>query len=369
MASLEVIGSTSDATLAGACDTNVYATRHDCATGTVQSVTSAAITLGQLNSSGAYDIWRLGIYFDTSALPDDAVISAGVITLTRAGGTATQAFDVTIVNGDDLADPMVSADYGDLLDDTTALANTVDTDTWAAGVAKDFTLTAGGRAKISKTGTTKFGIRSSRDINSNAPADGVLEDISIRSANDSQEARKPKLTITYTSPPTVITQTCEEVVGATATGRGNITVLGTPNPTAHGHCWNTTVNPTTSDSVVDNGAASATGAFTSAITGLTPGTGYYTRAYATNSAGTSYGANVYFVPPTTGVRGRAGYVWMEGSNLHGFDENAIEQIYLHQNDVDDTPVDGATTDPISSNWAFDNAVLINDNAIIAHLGL
>ncbi|KKM08182.1 hypothetical protein LCGC14_1726460, partial [marine sediment metagenome] len=50
----------------------------------------------------------------------------------------------------------------------------------------------------------------------------------------------------------------------------------------------------------------------------------------------------------------SGYTWMEGSNLHGFDESAIERIYIHRDDVDDTPVDGATQDPISSNWAYDH---------------
>ncbi|KKK82517.1 hypothetical protein LCGC14_2802600, partial [marine sediment metagenome] len=150
--------------------------------------------------------------------------------------------------------------------------------------------------------------------------------------------------------PTVTTQTCENVVGTTATGRGNITDLGTPNPTAHGHCWDTSINPTTSDSSVDNGAASVTGAFTSAITALIPGTGYFTRAFATNAAGTAYGANVFFIASTA----RKGYTWDEDSNLRSFDENAIERQYIHTDDVDDVAVNGATTDPISSNWAFDH---------------
>ena len=162
----------------------------------------------------------------------------------------------------------------------------------------------------------------------------------------------PTLTVVQVGPPTVTTQTCENVDpdGTTATGRGNITDTGGATVTAHGHCWDTSTDPTTSDSSVDNGAASGTGAYTSAITGLTPGTVYFTRAFATNSEGTSYGANVRFTAALT----RAGAIWMEGSNFHGFDENAIERTYIHTDDVDDTPVNGATTDPISSNWAFDH---------------
>lgn len=94
--------------------------------------------------------------------------------------------------------------------------------------------------------------------------------------------------------PTVTTQAVSAIASTTATGNGNITALGSPNPTAHGVCWNTTGTPTISDSKVDNGAASNTGAFTAAITGLNPGTLYYVRAYATNSAQTSYGEQVSF---------------------------------------------------------------------------
>ena len=39
---------------------------------------------------------------------------------------------------------------------------------------------------------------------------------------------------------------------------------------------------------------SATGAFTSSMTGLTPGVLYHVRAYATNAAGTAYGDDVTF---------------------------------------------------------------------------
>jgi len=94
--------------------------------------------------------------------------------------------------------------------------------------------------------------------------------------------------------PTVTTQAETNIGFTTATGNGNITNLGYPNPTAYGVCWNTTGTPTTSDSNVDNGTASATGAFTASITGLTAGTTYYVRAFATNSAGTSYGETVNF---------------------------------------------------------------------------
>jgi hypothetical protein len=103
-----------------------------------------------------------------------------------------------------------------------------------------------------------------------------------------------EVTFTTLSPPTVTTQAVSGIGGTTATGNGNLTDLGVPNPTAHGVVWSTTLNPTTANNVSDLGAASATGAFTAPITGLTGGTLYHVRAFATNTDGTSYGADVTF---------------------------------------------------------------------------
>jgi hypothetical protein len=94
--------------------------------------------------------------------------------------------------------------------------------------------------------------------------------------------------------PTVTTQAVSTITTFTASGNGNITDLGFPNPTSYGVCWNLSGAPTISDSKTDNGAASGTGAFTESITGLSAATTYYARAYATNSAGTSYGNEISF---------------------------------------------------------------------------
>ena len=94
--------------------------------------------------------------------------------------------------------------------------------------------------------------------------------------------------------PTVTTQAVTDIAGTTATGNGNVTDLGIPNPTEHGVVWSTSADPTIADSKTTDGPVSATGAFTSAITGLTQGTLYHVRAYATNDIGTVYGEDVTF---------------------------------------------------------------------------
>ena len=95
--------------------------------------------------------------------------------------------------------------------------------------------------------------------------------------------------------PTVTTQAVTDIATTTATGNGNVTDLGVPNPTQHGVVWGTSANPDiTLSTKTTDGAVSITGAFTSAIIDLTPNTTYYVRAYATNAVGTVYGEEVTF---------------------------------------------------------------------------
>ena len=98
--------------------------------------------------------------------------------------------------------------------------------------------------------------------------------------------------------PTVTTQAVSSIGATTATGNGNVTNLGNPNPTAYGICYGTTVNPTITGSKVDNGTASATGAYTALMTNLLGNTTYHLRAYATNASNTSYGGDITFTTLT-----------------------------------------------------------------------
>ena len=94
--------------------------------------------------------------------------------------------------------------------------------------------------------------------------------------------------------PSVTTQAVSSITATTATGNGNVTVLGTPVATQHGVVWATHTNPTTADSKTEEGVPAATGAFTSNITSLVTNTLYYVKAYVINSVGTSYGSEVSF---------------------------------------------------------------------------
>ena len=92
--------------------------------------------------------------------------------------------------------------------------------------------------------------------------------------------------------PVVITDSVLGVTTSTATCGGGVVDDGGFTVTARGVCWSTEHNPTIANAHTSNGTG--VGAFTSNITGLTPGTTYYVRAYATNSEGTTYGEEVGF---------------------------------------------------------------------------
>jgi len=156
--------------------------------------------------------------------------------------------------------------------------------------ASDFIVTTQPSATVATTsGTTSFVVAFD-------PSASGTRTATISIINDDSNENPYNFSIQGTgiTAPTVTTQAASSIASTTATGNGTITSLGSPNPTAYGVCWNISGTPTTSDSKTDNGAASATGPFTAAMTGLSANTTYHVRAFATNTAGTSYGTEVTF---------------------------------------------------------------------------
>lgn len=98
------------------------------------------------------------------------------------------------------------------------------------------------------------------------------------------------------NPPTVTTAAISNITQTTADGGGNVTSDGGSPIIARGLCWSTSPNPTINDNT--SNASGTTGAFTSQLTGLTPGTLYYVRAWAVNTAlqtTPGYGSQVQFI--------------------------------------------------------------------------
>jgi hypothetical protein len=93
--------------------------------------------------------------------------------------------------------------------------------------------------------------------------------------------------------PTVVTNVITNVGATTASAGGNVTADGGATVTARGVCFSKTLNPTTADSLVINGAGGI-GSYNASLTQLAPLTVYHIRAYATNSVGTAYGSDSSF---------------------------------------------------------------------------
>jgi len=102
---------------------------------------------------------------------------------------------------------------------------------------------------------------------------------------------------TITGLPKVTTSSVSSIADVSASCGGNVTSDGGLTVTTRGVCWSTSQDPDINDDHTSDGTG--TGAFTSSITGLTPGTGYYVRAYATNTNGTAYGNQVSFTTTST----------------------------------------------------------------------
>ena len=137
------------------------------------------------------------------------------------------------------------------------------------------------------TGGTTYNLAAAEDWAAGADAAVVIADLTGNG-----------ITVSGISGATVTTQAVSNISASAATGNGNITDLGVPNPTQYGVVWSTSTNPTVAlTTKTAQGAASSTGAFTSSITGLAAITKYYVKAYATNTAGTSYGDEVTFTTP------------------------------------------------------------------------
>lgn len=92
--------------------------------------------------------------------------------------------------------------------------------------------------------------------------------------------------------PVVSTTAMNNITFNSAVSGGNVLSDGGSNVLFRGVCWNTSPNPTISNSKTTNG--SGIGLFVSLVNSLDTGTVYYLRAYAMNNVGIAYGSEMTF---------------------------------------------------------------------------
>ena len=175
-----------------------YATAHDAATADTLEGNTTSI-YAQHTSAGGYDIRRLGITFDTSAIDDAATISS-VVTSIWCIGTANGA-DADSVRLVSFAPTSNSAfatgDFDKTKWGTTAWATDITIASFSASAYKDFTENATGISNVSLTGISKRGFRLVKDVNNTAPS--AQNYVQIASADTSGTTNDPTMTVTFTS--------------------------------------------------------------------------------------------------------------------------------------------------------------------------
>jgi len=144
----------------------VYATAHDDTDGFV-SQDGNTIEVNNSLAGGVYYVYRNGLVFDTSAITG-GILSAKISVYGVDVNIAFSDFDIVIVSGADLVDVFVSADYGELLNEVTSFGS-LSASSFNIGAWNDITLNSQGIAAINKGGTTRFGIRNSKDIDNVTP--------------------------------------------------------------------------------------------------------------------------------------------------------------------------------------------------------
>lgn len=163
----------------------------------------ARVQLTARSSTDNYSALQRGIEtFDTSTITAASVISAAVISLygysidNSVGACDVHIVSVTPAANNDIA----TADYSQF--GSTSFANIVYASLSTAGY-NDFTLDANGRANVSKTGVSKFGQRSSLDLNNSATwASFGASYFYWQCADSSGTSTDPKLVVTYSIPAT-----------------------------------------------------------------------------------------------------------------------------------------------------------------------
>jgi len=192
-------------------------------------------------------IYRVGLFFDTSSLPDDCIITSATLSLYGVADFSDVDFDIIVVNGSDLDVPMTGNDYGDLLDETTS-GGAMNTADFITGGYNDISLNTIGLSWINKTGITKFGLRSSRDINGNTPSSVIGEYVKI-SLYERGSGYQPKLTVNYREATGSIvgriTYACNGtgIAGVTVNLTHNGSIVNSTTTDSNGNYTFTDVNP------------------------------------------------------------------------------------------------------------------------------
>ncbi|HVQ01398.1 MAG TPA: PKD domain-containing protein [Candidatus Thermoplasmatota archaeon] len=151
------------------------------------------IAIGQSKQTLTYYIYRGFVFFNTSALPSNAIIDNATLGLYKSSDSSTTDFLITIQNGQPTYphDPPQTGDYSKT--HYSGNGGTLNTSGFGNGY-NNISLNNDGISWINRTGWTKLCLRSNRDINGTTPTGN--EYVTVY-ASEQGNGYQPKLVIAY----------------------------------------------------------------------------------------------------------------------------------------------------------------------------
>lgn len=175
---------------------------------------SATFRLYQVaaNTADQYlTIIRTIVLYDASSIPDtDSIDSANIsFYATASTDQITSALVANVVSSSPASNTnVVLGDYATATYGTVKFTAGLSQASWVLNAYNDLALNTDGLNNISKTGVSKFGLRSEHDIDNVAPGGpftGTATDtITISSADTIDTTQDPKLTVTHTAAATFV---------------------------------------------------------------------------------------------------------------------------------------------------------------------
>lgn len=156
--------------------------------------------VGQFEGEGDYHIIRSYLIFNTTTLPDDAVVDSAYISMVIYDDQSVVDFNVSLqqVRPPAPRNPMIPGDYF-----RNAFVGEYATRNTSGYTDEDwfnYTLPGAAFGDIDETGDTYFGLRSDQDIDQSAPAPGDEEWIGFYGPGGVEPWKAPHLIINYTIP-------------------------------------------------------------------------------------------------------------------------------------------------------------------------
>lgn len=174
----------------------------------------SGVNIHASTTSNQYQVMARSIFlFDTSALPDGDDISGAVFSLTSIaktddlnGGASSNSVSVLVASTPASNTSLATSDYSQLGSTDFGRSVILDNIVSDGSTYNDITINSTGRATISKTGITKFGLRFGWDFDNTTTgltwSSGDRTRVGWYYADEAGTSRDPKLVVTHAAPVT-----------------------------------------------------------------------------------------------------------------------------------------------------------------------